>query len=63
MDNVNLQFLFYGYAVAWLIVAGLVVALIRREKSLHDQVKQLRRLVEERDGAPAPRRDAEVRRT
>lgn len=42
----NLSFLFYGYTVIWVIVLGYMYSLSRRERSLRDEVEELKKLVE-----------------
>ena len=45
MDTRNLTFMFYGFAVAWLIVFVYVLTLIKRSQRLRkalDEVEQLR---------------------
>ena len=43
----NLSFLFYGYSVIWVIIVGYVFWLTRREKTLRDEIEELRKQVEE----------------
>jgi hypothetical protein len=42
----NLQFLFYGFSVAWLMLALYAVALVRWGRQIGRQVESLRRLAE-----------------
>ncbi len=44
----NLSFLFYGYTVIWVIIVGYIFWLSRREKSLHDEIEELKKAVNER---------------
>ena len=48
MDERNFLFLFYGLAAAWIILAGYVVFLGAREKTLKRQLENLKRMVEDR---------------
>lgn len=48
----NLSFLFYGYSVIWVIVVGYIFWLTRREKSLRDEINELKRQVDGETGKP-----------
>jgi len=41
----NFQFMFYGFAAAWLIVALYVVSLARRGARLKKELEDVRRLI------------------
>lgn len=48
----NLSFLFYGYSVIWIIIVGYIFWLTRREKSLRDEINELKRQVDGDTGKP-----------
>ncbi|MDW8352916.1 MAG: CcmD family protein [Bryobacterales bacterium] len=52
MDERNFTYMFYGFAAAWLILAGYVISLVRREKVLKRQLEQLRRMLEHQEETP-----------
>jgi len=58
MDSRNFIYMFYGFAVAWLIVFGYVVTLLRRDRLIRDQLERLEAILTEE---PAPPR-ADLRR-
>lgn len=43
----NLSFLFYGYTVIWVIIMIYVYSLSRREKSLRDEMNELKKSIGE----------------
>ena len=42
----NLSFLFYGYTVIWVLVVAYIYSLTRREKTLRDQIDELKKEIE-----------------
>jgi len=54
MDNRNFQFMFYGYAAAWLIILIYVLLLNLRSRRLNHELERVRRMVEE-TGKSSPR--------
>ena len=42
----NLSYLFYGYAVIWVLLVGYIYSLTRREKDLRDQIDELKKEIE-----------------
>jgi len=46
MDERNFTFMFYGFAMAWLILLGYVVALVARERKIKSELDNLKRIVE-----------------
>lgn len=42
----NLAYLFYGYTVIWVIILGYVFILSRRERSLRNEVEELKKSIE-----------------
>jgi CcmD family protein len=48
MDSRNIQFMFWGLAVAWGIIAIYVVMLAARENRLQKQLESLKRMLEEK---------------
>jgi CcmD family protein len=48
MDNRNLQYLFYGFTAAWLIIILYVVLLAMRERKLRRELDRVRQMVEKR---------------
>jgi cell division protein FtsL len=49
MDERNLIFMFYGFAAAYLILAGYLVSLIARERRIQRQIETVRKLIEARE--------------
>jgi CcmD family protein len=47
MDN-NFEFMFYGFAAAWLLVIAYVVLLALREGRLRRELDRVRQMVEKR---------------
>ncbi len=46
MDQRNFEYMFYGFAAAWLIVVLYVVLLALRERKLRSELDRVRRMVE-----------------
>ena len=44
----NLSWLFWGYAVAWLIIFGYLFRISRKESTLRKKVSELQETIEER---------------
>jgi CcmD family protein len=44
MDSRNIAFMFYGFAIAWLIVTVYVLTLVRRAQRLKRALEQVERL-------------------
>ena len=49
MDSRNFLYMFYGFAVAWVVLFAYLVALVTREKKLKREVESLRRMIEDRE--------------
>jgi uncharacterized membrane protein YciS (DUF1049 family) len=49
MDQRGIEFMFYGLSSAWLLLAAYAVTLVVRERRIHDEIKRLRNLLEDRD--------------
>jgi CcmD family protein len=49
MDERNFQYMFYGFAAAWVILALYALTLVRRERGLQSQVDSLKRMVEDKE--------------
>src|ERR1700723_944644 len=47
MSPQNYTFMFYGFAVAWLIVIVYVISIAVREKKLREELDRVKRMVEE----------------
>ena len=45
MDNRNFTFMFYGFAVAWLIPAIYLITLMLREKRLTGELDRIKRMI------------------
>jgi len=45
MDQTNYNFMFYGFAAAWVVVVGYLVVLGLRERKLKKQLDQLKALI------------------
>ncbi len=50
MDTTNYNFMFYGFAAAWLVVIGYLVILGLRERKIQKQLDQVKALLAS-DGA------------
>ena len=48
MDERNFQFMFYGFAAVWLLLALYVATLVRRGRNVRTQIDNLKRMVEEK---------------
>ena len=46
MDSRNLQYMFYGFTAAWLIIILYVVTLALREKRLKKELDRVKNMVE-----------------
>jgi CcmD family protein len=49
MDERNFQYMFYGFAAAWCLLAVYLVTLVGRESKLRKEVDNLKRMIEERE--------------
>ena len=49
MDTRNFTFMFYGFLAAWVVLVGYVVSLAVRERSLKNELAQVRNLLKERE--------------
>jgi CcmD family protein len=47
MDARNFQFMFYGFAVAWSIIAIYVITIAAREGRLRKELDRVKRMVEQ----------------
>jgi CcmD family protein len=41
--------MFYGFAVAWLVLFACLVALVRREGKIKKELEHLKRMIEDRE--------------
>ena len=49
MDPRNFTYMFYGFSVAWLMIAILALSLVSRERKLKDEITRLRTMLEEKE--------------
>ena len=49
MDPRNFQYMFYGFAVAWVLIVIYALSLIGRERKLRDEIERLRSMIAERE--------------
>ena len=49
MDTRNFTYMFYGFAVAWLIPAIYLVTLMLREKRLKEELDRVKRMIADKD--------------
>lgn len=49
MDERNFTYMFYGFAAAWLIIAGFVVILVSRERRIGREMDNLKRIIADRE--------------
>ena len=47
MDARNFQFMFYGFSVAWLVIAVYVISIAARERKLRSELDRVKRMVEQ----------------
>ncbi len=47
MDARNFQYMFYGFTVAWLIVAIYVISIASRERKLRNELERVKRMIEQ----------------
>lgn len=45
----NLNFLYYGYAAAWIIVLGFIFLLVKRGQKIDRELSRLKSLVEDKE--------------
>ena len=45
----NLQFLFFGYSAAWIIVIGFILLLVQRGRRIDRELTRLKSLVEDKE--------------
>jgi uncharacterized membrane protein YciS (DUF1049 family) len=50
MDTRNFTYMFYGFAVAWLIPAIYLITLMLREKRLRDELDRVKRMIGDKEG-------------
>jgi CcmD family protein len=48
MDERNFQFMFYGFAAVWLLLALYVASLVSRGRNVRSQMENLRKMIEEK---------------
>ncbi|MBX9599949.1 MAG: CcmD family protein [Bryobacteraceae bacterium] len=49
MDERNFLYMFYGFAVAWLIVIAYVVFIATREKKLREEIDRVKAMIADRE--------------
>lgn len=49
MDPRNFQFMFYGFAAAWIIIAIYALTIHQRERKIQEELKRLKSMIEERE--------------
>ncbi|MDZ4797247.1 MAG: CcmD family protein [Bryobacteraceae bacterium] len=49
MDTRNFTYMFYGFAVAWLVVVLYVLTLVSRERKLREEMRRLKSMIETGD--------------
>ncbi|MGH9559052.1 MAG: CcmD family protein [Bryobacteraceae bacterium] len=54
MDSRNLQFMFYGFLAAWMIVVVYVILLATRERRLRNELERVRKMVEKEPRSQKP---------
>lgn len=47
MDARNFQFMFYGFAAAWGIVAIYVISIALREHKLRDELNRVKKMIQQ----------------
>ncbi len=49
MDPRNFTYMFYGFAVAWLVIVILALSLVGRERKLREEITRLKSMLEEKE--------------
>lgn len=49
MDTRNFTYMFYGFSVAWLVIAIYVVSIAAREGRLRKELDRVKRMIEQGD--------------
>lgn len=49
MDERNFQYMFYGFAAAWLVIVLYVMSLVARERKMRDELITLKNMMRERE--------------
>jgi CcmD family protein len=47
MDARNFQFMFFGFAAAWAVIAIYVISIAARERKLRDELDRVKKLVDQ----------------
>ena len=47
MDARNFQYMFYGFAAAWLVIAVYVISIAARERKLRDELDRVKKMIEQ----------------
>ena len=47
MDARNFQYMFYGFSVAWLVIAIYVISIASRESKLKNELDRVKKMVEQ----------------
>lgn len=47
MDARNFTYMFYGFSVAWLVIAVYVISIAARERKLKSELDRVKRMVEQ----------------
>lgn len=50
MDARNFTYMFYGFAVAWAVIAIYVITIAARERGLRQELERVRRMIEQGGG-------------
>ncbi|MGH9719387.1 MAG: CcmD family protein [Bryobacteraceae bacterium] len=49
MDPRNFQYMFYGFAAAWIIIAAYGLSLLVRERKIDAELKRLKNMIDDRE--------------
>lgn len=55
MDTRNFTYMFYGFAIAWLIPAAYLITLMLREKRLKSELDRVKRMIGDKEAHKATR--------
>ena len=49
MDPRNFQYMFYGFSAAWVIIVLYALTLLRRERTMKDEIARLKNMLEDKE--------------
>jgi CcmD family protein len=49
MDPRNFQYMFYGFAAAWVLIVIYALSMLARERRIKDEIARLKSMLEEKE--------------